>query len=73
VLPPDEPPEGVQGTPLAEHRHERDGKGRFRPGKSTRGSVVFVAAALADDCFGRIREDFFELGASCVGGLAEDV
>lgn len=35
VLPPDELPQGVQGAPLAPHRPERDGKGRFRPGART--------------------------------------
>lgn len=35
VLPVDELPQGVQGEPLAEHRHERDAKGRFRPGART--------------------------------------
>lgn len=35
VLPPDELPAGVQGEPLGEHRSERDGAGRFRPGART--------------------------------------
>lgn len=33
--PVDELAEGVQGEPLAEHRQERDGAGRFRPGART--------------------------------------
>ncbi|HKY37136.1 MAG TPA: hypothetical protein VJN18_14425 [Polyangiaceae bacterium] len=35
VLPPDELPQGVQGEALAEHRTERDGDGRFKPGART--------------------------------------
>src|SRR4051812_8611839 len=35
VLPADELPQGVQGEALAEHRTERDGSGRFRPGART--------------------------------------
>jgi len=35
VLPADELPQGVQGEALAEHRPERDGAGRFRPGART--------------------------------------
>lgn len=35
VLPADELPAGVQGAALGEHRSERDGSGRFRPGART--------------------------------------
>jgi hypothetical protein len=35
VLPVDELPQGVQGEALAEHRAERDGAGRFKPGART--------------------------------------